>query len=1261
MASSAARNIESSNIKERKQIDPNPYWSSSLFHEVFLRNDAPKKYAKIWDQDAGFESFHQDFHNFVLECADEDFNTWSESDTIKNWIVHVMEMLGWHELCDSRRSSPFIEELSLTISENGRKKTYRADLVYVDEPKHKQFITKEKKPENRLREARSKATGAKMVLEAKYWDRLEQNRQSRANDSKRSDVESDDGTRHLDPNDQTLKYMDILDLDFGILTDGKTWRLFHKDLSKGDVRRFFEFDLGNLAELARTGIDNEKSREKFLNEARFFYFMFRKSSLVQSGSEPPLVYQILEYSKKYAHSIEEDLKERFIEAMGFACNEIKENLIALNFQIDLDGIRNVCESHLFNILFMRSCETRKILPLNCPDYHRISLTEVIETLDHMDFDPEKGPNTFLRHLKLAFGNQFELDGTEIYDRLIKLYKTVHDGNMGFGIAGFKESIFSKEEWKIAKNCKIRNESLLQILFCLNFTDSEFGGRKFQQIPYNFFTPRQLGSIYESFLEFKLAKADSHMVFYGNRWVEAPKSAPKTKNLLNRGCPSVSKGDLFFSPDNKDRKVTGAYYTPDPVVQFITRETLSPLCVSASPNEILSLKVCDPAMGSGHFLFSVLEYLTNAYRYSATENFQEVEETFVDSARTVLDKCIYGIDLNPQAVKLTKMSLWLATAKINMKLERLSDQIFCGNSLEGNTFVKLFSNSNGQPIEFDAFVGNPPYSKESQNKGEWIRSLLRGANPDQGKSTSSYFEVNGQPLGERNPKWLNDDYVKFFRLLQWQIDNSSKGVIGFISNHGYIDNSTFRGMRESLYKSFDTIHLIDLHGNSKKNTSDKVKDENVFDIQTGVCVAILRKDSSSKKISSATVFRCDVRGTREDKFTWLVSNSLSSENLRRLEIDESDYLFLQQDNDLKSEFDLGNEIRDIFPVNSAGIVTARDKLTIQRSKEEVWNTVKKFTSLSASDARTAFELGKDAAEWKVQWAIDDINDTGPSKKYIQKILYRPFDIRYTYYTGNSRGFMCRPRSEVMKHMWIDRNKGLVFTRPMAPTYEFKILVSDGLIDQCAVGNKSAGAGISYLAPLFVQGENDPTVNVSLPESELPGMSKEDLFYYTVATLSSTGYKTRYEKLLKSNFPKIQISNDAKLNKKLSQLGRELAQALCMENSNQRRAIKIEGKGGTNKIGKLKYDEKQCRMYINKFQYISGVTIQHWEYEIGGYRIFERWAKERKGERVSKEDLDLLALIIATIEHTAKVIDKIDVIISERGGWPLLQYNELKKAV
>jgi hypothetical protein len=683
--------------------DINPFWRSSLFSDVYLKNDVPREYKHLWENDeiGGFHDFYQGFVDLCVETEHETFEKWKEADTVKNWIVHVMDLLGW-ENNSERRSNSYMDNESFTVIENGRKQTFRPDLVYFDKPKHKSYTQKEKDIDRKLSEARNKRTGTRIVVEAKYWDRL-----SHIAEQSKKDAKINDSASALGPELQTLKYMEIFDHDFGILTDGKTWRLFHKDLSQGVDRRSFDFDLGNLRELA-LDLDSYQNEEKFSHYAKYFYYFFSKSSLIQSEETKtaPLVYEIFEYSKKYAHSIEEDLKKRFIITMTSTCNALKESCEDTGEEVDLDTIRNVSESHLFNILFVKSCEVRRILPISSTQYLRLSLHEVVETMDAMNFDPDKDWDDFLRDFKFSLGKKFDWDGYELFNRFINLYEIIHDGtakskDFGFEVEGFKESIFTKPEWKFAKTHKINNKRMVEILFNLSFIESSFKGRKYQQIPYSYFTPRQLGSIYESFLEYRLETAESDLIFSKGKWSKANLSSRKVKGLKLVDSHIAKKGELFFSPDNEDRKITGSFYTPDHVVKYIVENTLGEKLESLSSDELLKLRVCDPAMGSGHFLAGAIDYLVNEYRSKwSSENNDDLNESVEESSRKILHSCIYGKDINERAVKLARMSLWLITAYPGKKLENLKDQLEVCNS--------LYLDKKTKKDKFDFVIGNPPY-------------------------------------------------------------------------------------------------------------------------------------------------------------------------------------------------------------------------------------------------------------------------------------------------------------------------------------------------------------------------------------------------------------------------------------------------------------------------------------------------------------------------------------------------------------------------
>ena len=360
--------------------------------------------------------------------------------------------------------------------------------------------------------------------------------------------------------------------------------------------------------------------------------------------------------------------------------------------------------------------------------------------------------------------------------MVRLTKVIHDGksrndDFGFEIEGFRESVFSSNEWKFFQSTKLPNNIWVDILFQIGYAKSDHTGRNYQQIPYSYFTPRQIGSIYESFLEFRLEKADHDMVFKNNCW--------KKVNLNSRKygathLPKVRSGELFFTPDNRDRKLTGSYYTPDHIVQYIVKSALKNQTKDKSSEKILEVKVCDPAMGSGHFLLGALIYLTEAFLEASDKEAEgDLKITHSEAKRKVLGRCIHGVDINPRAVKLAKMSLWLESAHINKKLRHLDDQIKTGNSLIDfrwkDEFRDIFESYRG----FNCIIQNPPYvfvrDKKIENKDKNFFSQHYKWSTYQSNTYTLFVEKAfdllklGGSLGAIVPNnWMTIDTCKTFR-------------------------------------------------------------------------------------------------------------------------------------------------------------------------------------------------------------------------------------------------------------------------------------------------------------------------------------------------------------------------------------------------------------------------------------------------------------------------------------------------------------------
>jgi predicted helicase len=540
------------------------------------------------------------------------------------------------------------------------------------------------------------------------------------------------------------------------------------------------------------------------------------------------------------------------------------------------------------------------------------------------------------------------------------------------------------------------------------------------------------------------------------------------------------------------------------------------------------------------------------------------------------------------------------------------------------------------------LGNPPYAGHSTNNSEWIS-----------KEIEEYYKVNGQALKEKNTKWLQDDYVKFIRFAQWKIDKVGSGIIGFVTNHSFIDSPTFRGMRQSLKDSFEYIYVIDLHGNSRKNERcpDGSKDENVFDIQQGVSILFLIKTCNCKNHYS--VKHADLWGVREEKYNWLSSNSVNTTDWSEVEPIKPYYYFSPFNNAKLGEYLKFARIKDIFPINSVGIVTARDKFTVEYDSEKLYRKLKDFVSLDTETARLLYDLGNDTSDWKVHLAQKDLIDSGLKRENILNIMYRPFDIRYTYYTGNSKRFHCRPRPKVMKNM-IRKNIALLTTRQVNNDFHH-VFCSDKLTDFCALSTKTKEN--TYVFPLYIytdeqnkmfNEEKKPNINRNFQNSLIQTFCHEvtpqEIFYYSYAMLFSNSYRNKYDEFLRRDFPRIPFTSDYKLFCKLVNIGRELVNIHLLKTTEcSTPNAKFQGLGN-QRVDKINYSVEEKKVFINSKQYFEGLSRSVWEYEIGSYQVCEKWLKSRKGRILRNEEIKSYCQMVKVINTTIELQRKIDSIYS-----------------
>lgn len=717
-------------------------------------------------------------------------------------------------------------------------------------------------------------------------------------------------------------------------------------------------------------------------------------------------------------------------------------------------------------------------------------------------------------------------------------------------------------------------------------------------------------------------------------------------------------------DPREREKRGVYYTPEPVVSYIVRSIHQLLKEKFGKEDGFateSVTVLDPAAGTLTFPVEAIHQAIEEYKKKYGNG--GISSLIHDQ----ILKNFFAFELMMAPYAMGHLKIGFVLNELNYKLsedERFN--LYLTNTLDftkedPNQFPGIFEKTIAkesekalkvkEDIPIMVIMGNPPYSGQSENKSHWILEQMK-----------EYKQIEGKPLGERNPKWLQDDYVKFFRFAQWKIEQTGRGIIGYITNHAWLDNPTFRGMRASLLKTFDEVYILNLHGSmiKKEKTPSGGRDENVFDIRPGVAITIGIK---SKKPENKKIFYADLWGLREEKYSWLDKNNAESTKWKKIDPKSPDYFLVPKEEKNLAHYQKFLKINEIFPINSVGIVTARDELTIQKSTHDVWNTVLNFSSMELEMARAGYNLGKDAQDWRIEFAQKDLKESGPDRKFIVPVLYRPFDVRYTYYTGKSRGFICRPRYEVMKNM-LRPNLALFTSRIVRGDQYQHCLVSESISDAALLASNTASS--SYIFPLYLYGDKEKSRQASLLAQEeafdkKPNINQkvfdlleqtfgkkvgsEEIFYYIYSILFANIYRQKYNEFLKSDFPRIPFTKNYKLFQKLAELGTQLTDLHLLKSIKLNNpSVKFLGKNN-DRVSKMEYQEKEKRIYINADQYFENVKPEVWNYYVGGHQVLNKWLKDRKNQALSSEDIKHYCKIITALEKTIEVQKEIDKLYTE----------------
>ena len=729
-------------------------------------------------------------------------------------------------------------------------------------------------------------------------------------------------------------------------------------------------------------------------------------------------------------------------------------------------------------------------------------------------------------------------------------------------------------------------------------------------------------------------------------------------------PVIHFYETFLAEYDPQRRVDrGVYYTPPQVISYIVRSVDSLLKTELNRSDGLAddnTLILDPATGTGGFLLTVLDHI----RESVTEIYGTGEWNQYINAQLV--KRIFGFELlvAPYTIAHLKLSLFLQAHGWRAD-ERL--RIYLTNTLENPgemqpslPFAGFISDEANAALSVKrdepllVILGNPPYQRSSANPSRDTDGTLNFI----GRLMEDYRSVDGTRMAERNLQALQGDYVKFVRWAQWRIDKNGEGITGYIVNNGFLYGIIFRGMRQSLMNSFNTIYCFNLHGSSRigEIVPDGETDENVFDIQQGTAILLCVKERGN--VDPAKIYYADLWGNREEKYEILSETDVQTTSWTELIPDPPFYHFVPRHDQHIEEYEVGWELTDIFQASSIGIITARDRLTIHSTPEAVYTTATDFVSLSESEARQQYRLPRDRRDWQIRLAQEDLREHPDTEQHIVPINYRPFDTRYTYYTGQSRGFHCMPRPAIMSHLLTSENLALCTHRIIrsATTWQHAF-ITNRITDGNCVSNTD---GPTHVFPLYLYPNPEelaisterslnfkPAFLTALSEAvglsqvapfNLPeGVSAEEILAYVYAVLYSPTYRERYYEFLKYDFPRISLPQDLDQFRTLAALGQRLMDWHLLKNVQIPPMHRFEGEGD-GVVAQVRYLDE--RVWINPNQYFMDVPPEVWEYEVGAYQVCEKWLKDRRGEALRYEDVRQYRAILVAVAETLRVMAEID---------------------
>ena len=778
----------------------------------------------------------------------------------------------------------------------------------------------------------------------------------------------------------------------------------------------------------------------------------------------------------------------------------------------------------------------------------------------------------------------------------------------------------------------------------------------------------------------------------------------------------------YDPIDKVRR--GEFYTPRPVVSYIVRSVdellrtefglADGLADTTTWSEMASrhkdlaipegvppqqafVQILDPATGTGTFLVEVIDLIHRAVlgNWKAQGHSEKRIEVLWNEyvPRHLLPRLYaYELKMAPYAIAHLKIGLKLYETGYRFGSEERA-RIFLTNALEpAHDFSGTFEfaipalaheaqavNEIKRKQRFTVVIGNPPYARHSSNPNRDADGRLTFI----GRLVEEYKEGCPELRKPAQAKYLQDDYVKFTRFAEYAVLTAGVGAVGLITNHGFLDNPTFRGMRNHLLSRLARAEVLDLHGNAnkKERAPDGSEDKNVFDIRQGVAIFIGAWLRNARK---REVLHGDLWGTRDRKYRLLAVSDRKELSTAPLTPKPPQFSLRPRDETNETEYLAFPSVTEVFSLNgdpAPGIVTTHDSFAIAFTGDEIVNNVETLLrSRNEEEAREHFRLCTQD-QWNYGAAKRELAD-GQWRKKVIPLHYRPFDTRFTVYDSN---VAVHRRERVTQHLVSGGNVAMLTSR-MTKGETFKHVQVTRLVPE-VICMSPMTSNNGFVFPLWLKSDaaqarhsslfgegkrlnlgreflNELSSAFSLKPSGAfgvpAGLTPEDIFQYAYAVFHSPGYRSRYAEFLKIDFPRVPLPGSVNLFRDLARLGGELVALHLME------SLKLDDVGtiyiGPKNpvVGRVGWSDDTVWLDASATKKgqpampgtigFRGVPESVWNFHIGGYQVCEKWLKVRKGRTLSDDDIAHYQKIVVALAETIRLMKEIDEVIERHGGWP-----------